>query len=107
MIFGTPGYGGPPVTSLAAIEYPADAVMLYDGNVAQAPSGAQFAIARHSEKITVNFADGHVKSVKAQETSTTLQQMNVVGPPDRSFKLWRISSQGGFYANQFTFAGKP
>lgn len=106
-IFGTPGYGGPAVTSLAAIEYPADTVMLYDGNVAQNPAGAQFAIGRHSETIMVNYVDGHVKAIKAQETPNTLQQMNVMGPPDKTFRMWQISGQGGWYANRFTFAGKP
>ena len=107
LIFGTPGYGGPAVTALAAMDRPADTVMLYDGNVAQNPAGAQFAIGRHSESIMVNYADGHVKSVKAKETANTLQQMNVIGPPDKTFRMWQISGQGGFYANQFTFAGKP
>jgi prepilin-type N-terminal cleavage/methylation domain-containing protein/prepilin-type processing-associated H-X9-DG protein len=107
MLFGTPGYGGFPVVAFAGIEYPADTVMLYDGNVAQNPTGAQFAIGRHSQTVSVNYADGHVKSVKAQETPNTLQQMNVIGPPDKTFKMWQIGAQGGFYANQFTFFGKP
>lgn len=105
-IFGTPGYGGFPVTALAAIEYPADTVMLYDGNVAQ--GGQQYAIGRHSDSINVCYVDGHVKSVKAQQTNTTLQQMNVIGPPDKTFRTWVISSQAGpYYANQQTFFGKP
>jgi len=107
-IFGTPGYGGPAVTALAAIDYPADTVMLYDGNVAQNPQGAQFAIGRHSESVMASFVDGHVKAIKAKETVNVLQQMNVIGPPDKMFKMWQISNQAGpFYANQFTFAGKP
>ena len=105
-IFGTPGYGGLPVLSLAAIDFPADTVMLYDGNVNQ--TGQQFAQGRHSETVMVNYVDGHVKALKAQETPTTENQMNLIGAtPAKTFRRWRLSGQAGFYANRETFFGKP
>lgn len=55
-----------------------------------------------------SFVDGDVRAIKAMETVNVLHKMNVIGPPDKTFKMWQISNQAGpFYANQFTFAGKP
>jgi prepilin-type N-terminal cleavage/methylation domain-containing protein len=99
-IFTAPGFGGPPVLSLASMEFPADTIGLYDGNVAQ--TQAQLVQARHSEMFIAGYMDGHVKSVKARDTNTTQPQLVTA----RALKVWTIQSPG-FYNNQPVCFGKP
>lgn len=87
--------------SLAALQYPADSIMIFDGNVRS--DQAQIVQARHSESFNAAFADGHVKSIKAQDLNATTPQLVTNAP----LKRWKISAQGGFYANQEFIYGYP
>jgi len=107
VIFGTPDFGGFPILSLASVEFPADTVILYDGNVATTPPAGeisnQLVQARHSETFIAAYADGHVKSIKATDTGASMTQLGT----SKGLKVWRIGAAGGYYANRPVCAGKP
>jgi prepilin-type N-terminal cleavage/methylation domain-containing protein/prepilin-type processing-associated H-X9-DG protein len=89
-----------PTLALAALGEPADSIMMFDGNVRF--DQAQIVQARHSEGFNAAYADGHVKTVKAQLIGNTTQLIT-----NASLKRWRISAQGGYYANQELIYGFP
>lgn len=64
---GTPFNKKTPPTGLAALQLPVETVMLFDGYMKRSPLLDFYnflAMARHTEGISVNFADGHSKWIK-------------------------------------------
>jgi len=87
--------------SMAALGYPADSIMMFDGNIAN--TQAQIVQARHASGFNAAYADGHVKTVKAEFLNATIPQLITNAP----LKRYRISSQGGMYAGQEFIYGYP
>ena len=91
----------PNVVALATLQYPADSIMMYDGNVSN--TQAQIVQARHASGFNAAYADGHVKTVKAEFLNATVPQLATSVP----LKRYRISSQGGMYAGAEYIYGYP
>jgi prepilin-type N-terminal cleavage/methylation domain-containing protein len=81
--------------ALASIGRPADTVMAYDGNVDS--SQRQLVQSRHNDNFVANFADGHVKALKAQQSGTATQ-FSTTGP-GRPLKVYTIQSQSFYQGN--------
>jgi prepilin-type N-terminal cleavage/methylation domain-containing protein/prepilin-type processing-associated H-X9-DG protein len=97
------GFAGQAPTNLALLNVPADTVMQYDGNVIANQS--QPVQARHHERFTASFADGHVKSVDAKESGSATQFSTTgVG---RAIKLYTVGIGGGFYRGMTECRGIP
>ncbi|MCC2669587.1 MAG: prepilin-type N-terminal cleavage/methylation domain [Armatimonadetes bacterium] len=87
--------------AMASLGYPADSIMMFDGNVSN--TQAQIVQARHSGGFNSAYADGHVKTVKAEKLNATVPQLVTNAPLQR----YRISSQGGIHAGQEFIYGYP
>ena len=77
-----PGLLNPvPPVKLAELQFPTETAMIYDGNLA-ARSACNFNLfdspvqARHLDFVNANFADGHAKVVKAQESGCVGLNLN-------------------------------
>lgn len=87
--------------ALAALNYPADSIMMFDGNIAN--TQAQIVQARHSGSFMASYADGHVKAIKAEKLNATIPQLITNAPLQR----YRISGQGGIHQGQELIYGYP
>jgi len=96
-------------TQLASLMRPAETVMEYDGNTingAYPSAQVQIVQPRHNENFNANFADGHAKVIKATDTNTSAPQFTV-GGPGKPLEIWRVGSNGGFYAGMNDCLGIP
>jgi prepilin-type N-terminal cleavage/methylation domain-containing protein/prepilin-type processing-associated H-X9-DG protein len=98
------GFAGQKPPSLAAVNFPADTVMQYDGNVIANTS--QPVQGRHTATFTAAFVDGHVKAIQATDTGTTATQFSTTGI-GRPIKLYVIGASGGFYKGMQACSGIP
>jgi prepilin-type processing-associated H-X9-DG protein len=89
--------------SLASVNRPAETVMHYDGNTNT--SQQQLVQARHQNMFDASFVDGHAKAMQATQTGTS-QQFTVMGP-GKQLKVYKVGSNGGFYAGQSECNGIP
>lgn len=101
------------VRALAAIEYPVETAMIYDGTLtAVQPSGPYGVLdsaveGRHTESANAAWVDGHAKLVKTQKAvDASNQQLTGKRLDDQAVKAWRVTSAGP-YQNKLNLWGIP
>ena len=100
---GTAGDSRRTARSLAAIDFPAETALIYDGNITHQGGSANFRVfdspiePRHSETLNANYTDGHAKNVKSRKDMSCGTQCE--GPRlDRqaNVRVWKVSEQGPY-----------
>ncbi len=103
------GFANQPGLALAAVNRPADTIMIYDGNVALNSSFSaqlQLVQARHTDTFSSAFVDGHSKAVRGQLIAGTALQFTV-NNTGKQLKRYRIGANGGLFVNRIEACGLP
>ena len=100
---GSAGDSRRTVRALAAIDFPAETALIFDGNITHQGGTANFGVfdspvdPRHTSTLNANYTDGHAKNVKARPHMCGTAQCE--GPRlDRAavVKAWKVSEQGPY-----------